>query len=45
MMNDYLAGKLENAIPLVFRESRFCLQSTEIGNRSILAERQDQQVE
>ena len=45
MTGNYLAGKLKNAIPLVFRETRFRFQCVEVGNRSILAEREYQQVE
>lgn len=43
-IGDYLASKLENAIPFVRREARFFFQPVDVGNRAIFAEHEDQQV-
>jgi hypothetical protein len=38
----YLTGKLEDTIPLVFRETGLLFQCVDVGKRPVLAERKDQ---
>ena len=40
----YLTGKLEDATPFVVRETGFLFQRVGVGNRPVLAERENQQV-
>lgn len=43
-MGDYLAGKLKDAVPFFVRESRSLFQRVDVGDRSVLAKCEDQQV-